>query len=261
MKYAIWAFALGASLLAAAPASAQVIITQDSALAGGVTPGDSPGFPVSLSLTGSYKLGSNLSVDRGSNPIDSITAVEVDAANITLDLNGFSIIGGSPPQHPNGTVGVDLRSGVDGVTVKDGTITGFAEVGIVVRGKKELIVDNMIIVYSGTAVYGSDATVINIHNSILSNNFGNGIVCGICLVEGSNISNNRSSGIRAAAGTILGNTIVGNYNEGVISTPNSDPKNIIGIGNNTIINNNRGGRQVKGAVRNLSPNICSPVAC
>ena len=91
-------FALVFIVCFASGAGAQVIITQDTALAGNVTPDDEPGFPVELSLPGSYKLGSNLTVDRGPNPIVTAQAVLVDAANVTLDLNGFSIIGGSPPE-------------------------------------------------------------------------------------------------------------------------------------------------------------------
>ena len=41
---------LTALLFATSGSTAQVIVTQGSALAGGITPGDEPGFPVSLSV-------------------------------------------------------------------------------------------------------------------------------------------------------------------------------------------------------------------
>src|SRR6266446_3470936 len=91
-----------------------VLIDQNRALAGGVTPGDTPGFPVTISLAGSYRLSGNLTV-----PNANTTAILITADNVTIDLNGFSIIGptvcsGSPPVtscSPTGT-----GHGVDGGT-------------------------------------------------------------------------------------------------------------------------------------------------
>ena len=39
-----------------------ILIDQNKALAGNVTPGDAPGFPVTITLPGSYRLSSNLIV-------------------------------------------------------------------------------------------------------------------------------------------------------------------------------------------------------
>ena len=64
-----------------------VLINQAKALAGNVTPGDAPGFPVTLSRRGSYRLSGNLRVARDTN------GLEVAAEDITIDLNGFTIRG------------------------------------------------------------------------------------------------------------------------------------------------------------------------
>jgi hypothetical protein len=61
---------------------------QLKAMAGNITPGDTPGFPVTISQPGSYRLDSNLTV-----PDVNTTAILITANNVTLDLNGFSIIG------------------------------------------------------------------------------------------------------------------------------------------------------------------------
>ena len=45
-------------------------INQTSALAGGITPGDAAGFPITLTEPGSYVLTSNLSVPAGTSGID-----------------------------------------------------------------------------------------------------------------------------------------------------------------------------------------------
>ncbi len=63
-------------------------INQTKALAGGVTPGDTQaGFPVVISLAGSYRLTSDLVVPAGLN------AIELSASDVSLDLNGFAIRG------------------------------------------------------------------------------------------------------------------------------------------------------------------------
>ena len=67
-----------------------VLINQSAALAGNVTPGDTPGFPVTISVSGSYRLSSNLIV---SDPNANTDGIDISADNVTIDLNGFSIFG------------------------------------------------------------------------------------------------------------------------------------------------------------------------
>src|SRR5688572_26812572 len=62
-----------------------VLINQNRAVNGGVTPGDAPGFPITISRPGSYRLASNLNA--------SGLVIEIVADGVSLDLNGFSIIG------------------------------------------------------------------------------------------------------------------------------------------------------------------------
>lgn len=80
--------ALFAAVLAATGAHAQIAINASAAAAGGVTPGDAPGYPVTLSQAGAYKLTGNLSL-TSADP-DSVI-VHITAANVDLDLNGFTI--------------------------------------------------------------------------------------------------------------------------------------------------------------------------
>ncbi len=71
------------------------IITQKRAGQGNVTTGDTPGFPVTISESGSYRLGSNLIV-----PDADTTAIDITAGNVVVDLNGFSILGPGTPGTP-----------------------------------------------------------------------------------------------------------------------------------------------------------------
>ena len=141
-------------------------------------------------------------------------AVEVEADNVTLDLNGFSIIGGTLPENPNASQGIDARR--DGLAVRNGTITGFVEAGIRAVDRRHFIMDNLRLVSNGTGLFGLRSSV-NISNSVFSHNLLNGIICGACFVEGSVISINDAYGIRMVSGSVLGNAISGNHNEGVTS--------------------------------------------
>jgi hypothetical protein len=63
-----------------------VLIDQNRALAGNVTPGDAPGFPVTITQPGSYRLSGNLSAGAADG-------IVVAADDVTLDLNGFNLRG------------------------------------------------------------------------------------------------------------------------------------------------------------------------
>src|SRR5215208_4396598 len=83
---ALLLFHVGGSALAA---DGPVIITQAKALAGNVTPGDAPGFPVTISASGSYRLGSDIKVAEGRN------GIVVTTFDVTIDLDGFALDGGN----------------------------------------------------------------------------------------------------------------------------------------------------------------------
>jgi hypothetical protein len=112
-----------------------VLINQAAALNGNVTPSDAAGFPVTISAPGSYRLSSNLIVPDGNT-----TAIEVLVSEVTIDLNGFSIIGAScvgfgAPCNPTGTgAGIEAPFFVDNVKVSNGTIRGMGSHGIILLG-------------------------------------------------------------------------------------------------------------------------------
>jgi hypothetical protein len=94
-------------LVAAGPAWAAdgvVLINQARALAGGVTPGDTPGFPVTLSVAGRYRLTGILTA-----PNQNTNMIEITANNVILDFNGFSIIG-------TAVCSVDINDRITGCT-------------------------------------------------------------------------------------------------------------------------------------------------
>lgn len=121
-----WA-ALSLAALLTAPASAAdgiIEINHAKALAGGVSAGDTPGYPVTVSASGSYLLTGNLTAPANTN------AIGVSADEVTLDLNGFLIQGPVSCTldkgwdcTPSTSIGIDLQG--KGSTVRNGSIVGF----------------------------------------------------------------------------------------------------------------------------------------
>ncbi|HJU37965.1 MAG TPA: hypothetical protein VJ724_00225 [Tahibacter sp.] len=128
----------GALALGASAAHAQVVITQASVLAGGLSGSDTPGFPATLDEAGLYVLESNLTPPAATNAID------ITGRNVTLDLNGFVIDGGNrcTETGPNGNScqgllsdGTALVNSDDAVQVRvrNGSVIGGTGRGISLR--------------------------------------------------------------------------------------------------------------------------------
>lgn len=133
----LFAFLSGVAAFGPALAVDGVVeIDQARALAGGVTPGDAPGFPVTLDRQGSYRLTGNLDVSGQPSP-QNVTAIDITSSFVTLDLNGFTIVGptvcsGSPVTScsPTGTGdGINSRL-ANFVRIGNGIVRGFGDAGI-----------------------------------------------------------------------------------------------------------------------------------
>ncbi len=237
------------ALLAANPAVAddgQVLITHAKALAGNVTPGDTAGYPVTLSESGSYILGSSL---YPGPRLDGIRSADSDT---TIDLNGFRISGGPAAGTNNAANGI-VGSG-DRLTIKNGTIGAFRNAGISAPVVKYLIIKDIRLINNLYGIESGQGFYARIQDSTVASNRSHGIFCGSsCHVSDSVVSGNEHSGIFITSGTVLGNTISGNS----IGIRASDDQGV-GYGNNTIMQNTR--YQVYGLVIKLVPNACVP-AC
>ncbi|HVS01773.1 MAG TPA: hypothetical protein VMT16_03310 [Thermoanaerobaculia bacterium] len=117
-------------------------IDQHCALNTGCFRGDDPGFPVTITESGSYFLTGNLDVTGEDSPLDT-TAIVLAAPGIALDLAGYSLIGvvgcaATPVSGCSGTgagVGIKVNAfntGAEGKGAKitNGTIRGFGNDGI-----------------------------------------------------------------------------------------------------------------------------------
>ena len=205
-------------------------INQARALAGGVTAGDTPGFPVTISESGSYRLVGNLTVT--STTADAISIMSVSA--VSLDLGGFSIEG------PGSGSGNGVQGTGGGHTVRNGLIFSMGRDGVLLAGNVRveridalsnglngIKVGANSIVSSCTATNntsrGIDASSGNntiVRDSVASNNGFTGIqVLNHSIVSGSTANGNGTYGIFANAYcTIRDNTINDNGTQGESDT-------------------------------------------
>jgi hypothetical protein len=230
-------------LSSASALDGEVLIDQRKAGTGGITPGDAPGFPITISRGGKYKLTSNLNVTAGKN------AFNITGHNVTLDLNGFRIVGGQ--------FGINAVA-VDGLTVMNGTIVNFSSDGIRARGFA-IIQDVQITNNGGMGVkLNNNGRVLG---STISGNNGVNIYCvSRCLIASNVVSDSKTeSGIglftNAGGHLVLGNVISNNtvfaiYAEGTT-----------GFANNTVTGNGTfNNSSIIGPVSGMHPNYCDP-AC
>ena len=172
--------AFAASLATPAFATGEILLTHAKALAGNVTPGDTPGYPIHLTLPAVYQFAGNLQPTAGS------IAIAVTSPNVTIDLNGFTL-------HGSGVAFHGIAGGVDNVTIRNGTIAGFKFDGIHGAGQENWTVEDMRVVDNGRI----------------------GVVCGDrCLVEGAIAARNQI-GLSISNGIVLGSVIGDNRDFGI----------------------------------------------
>jgi hypothetical protein len=271
------ALVVTASMLATMVAPAAAIdgrtpISQSRAATGHVTPGDAPGFPVTISKAGSYVLTGNLTV-----PNSNTTAIEITADDVTLDLNGFSIlgptvcVGGQGGLCPGTGHGV-VASDVDNVTVVNGTVRGMGRHGIVLAGVGNRV-ERVHARNNGEIGIGA-GPVATITNNRATDNGGDGIWTGSgSVVAGNAVFRNLGNGVATNPGTaVTGNAAFLNTGSGIsakiaalvignMAYRNTDfgleAGGWTGYSQNAfVLNNNNVGVQVSGGAINGGQNVC-----
>ena len=198
------------------------MIDHAQALKGGVTPGDAPGYPITLSRPGSYRLSSDLVVPPHAD------GVVVSAPHVTLDLNGHAVIGPVRCVHsePARTVACSwvvepsARAGIDALAaphsvIRNGAVKGFAGVGIR-HGESALIENLEVSANAGTGIVGSgyrDAGAVR--GVLVRHNGGGGIVCDGMTVERSSFSDNGATGVDCRRAVFSDSVSRGNGGYGV----------------------------------------------
>ena len=153
-----------------------------------------------IGAAGSYVLAKNIG--------EAGDCLVISAKNVTVDLNGFAVVG-------KGTgTGIRGDGSLDGVAVSNGTVTGFAfginlqsVAGATVRDVR--VIDNV----SGIAV-GPGSTVAG--NTVFGSTLVGISINDNSIVSGNVVTENGSHGILTEAGnTITGNTAIDNGGVGI----------------------------------------------
>jgi hypothetical protein len=180
------------------PAWAQVAINQTVAQNGNVTPGDAPGFPVTITQPGSYRLTSNLAVPA------STDGIVIESDHVHLDLNGFTIAGGGS--------GRGVRATSYNATIRNGVVTSFQR-GIATFGAGTLIENMHVSENANSGIEAGEGTIVR--GSMVHSNGGWGIyAAGTSVVTGNTTFNNKLAGIFAQFDPCV---IVGNASRDGIS--------------------------------------------
>lgn len=199
LRVSLYQGLLAAALMTAAGgAFAQATIDHNKALAGNITPGDAPGYPITLSRPGHYKLMGNLSVPAGVN------GIHITAPGVTLDLNGFTVAGAGSCTRNASSGAVTcasvysfegIRNDSHSTIVRNGMVRGFST-GVVGSGSETLIGmavrENLIHGYGAGGQPGSASTVID---SVFELNGTYGMLLDRALVRGVRVTGNGGAGI------------------------------------------------------------------
>lgn len=268
-------------------------INQARANAGGVTPSDTAGFPVTLDHAGSYRLTGNLIVSSA-----DATAIVVASSDVTLDLNGFVITCNTGVEPCSGSGdGIDA-SGQSNVAVLNGTVRGMGDDGIVAGHNARIeqvralgnphngitTGNNSSLIGNTASENGNDGMTAGVASTLTNNTMRNNGRGGIetstgCTIAGNTANNNTVFGVYCNGGCTIdhntldengtgvsllgGNNIVGN------TMRNNTGFGIVAIGSdtgyalNTLTGNNGGGNaaQVNGGTP-MGVNFCgTDTAC
>lgn len=232
-----------------------VLIDQNKALAGNVTPGDTPGFPVTITQPGSYRLSGNLTV-----PDADTTAILIafDVVGVTIDLNGFAILGptvcsGFPfACNPSGIGNGVFSSNGRAASVRNGTVIGMGGTGVSLGGGGSSVENVTAISNGGHGIYIVLGTAS--HNRVSKNRF-NGILASNALVTHSVASQNGGAGIGGNDSLFTQNTLVANQGVGISASNSAFAKNQFSSNNGGAANPQFSGRNA------IGPNGCDGSIC
>jgi hypothetical protein len=193
------------------------------------TPGDFSDEFI-ISQPGSYYLTTNLV------GVNATYGIFIATNNVTLDLNGFSVLGTAGAYD-----GIRAQSGIYNIIIKNGTVSGWLNIGSNGIGiqSRNVLLEHLCVCGNMTGVYCRDNTLIRDCN--VSSNYVVGIYVGgnnCTVLENLCDGNNATNGINNASISVNGsnNRIDGNHICGSGST-GSGIFVAVGTTNNIIVRN------------------------
>lgn len=134
---------------------------------------NAPGLaaPVVIDTPGSYYLAENI------QGIGNQHGIEITVSNVTLNLNGFQVIGAEL----GSLDGIHIGANLENTTITNGSVRGFA----------------------GAGISGSSAVATAIRDVRVASNQGSGIFVGRAVVDGCIAEGNGSVGISVGVGSVV----------------------------------------------------------
>lgn len=245
-------------------------ISQDCA-ATGCFSGDASGFPVTISAPGRYLLTSNLTATSA-----GVTAIQISASPVDLDLGGFTIDGGSTCiGYPVGScAGSTSQRGVvvtgsNRITrIRNGTVKGFDNGILLDSALDGTVLEDIVVSDSrsdGIVLDAPSATAL-LRRVVSSRNFNSGFIslqAGRVTVRDSVFSGNGTGANSGPTKAIfLDNQFLANFFFGVRC-------NAVGsvcvLGRNVFIENNSASStdeySITTTLRDMGGNVCEDGAC
>lgn len=201
-------------------------INSTCATLNGCFPGDTPGYPVTITEQGAYRLTSILTTGS-----QNTTGIVVNASQVDIDLGGFTIQGVNLPGTGYGIVaGLNVRS----TRIHNGFVRN---VGLdAIQLGHESIVEDLLVTRAGR-----DGIVVGDHGRVrFTQTFecgDDGIVAGEnALLVGNIVRGNADNGVVMRTGSILQESVINNNeNQGLVAL--GDAGETAGLGHNLITNN------------------------
>ncbi len=209
---------------------------------------EAAGFPYAINEPGAYRLTSNLDL-RGLPDAENLRAIIVNADGVSIDLNGFSIIGPTVCTGiailepvtctPSGS-GRGISSGADNMTVMNGAVRGVGGNGVHCGSNcrvERLHVESC----GGSGIQGQTGGVILANTSHHNGGAGIHFVTGSAVIRENTVSLNGAEGIYAGANsTVSNNTSTFNRLAGIGVSQST------GVIGNSILNNRGDGVSATG---------------
>ena len=200
--------------------------------------------PITIDEPGSYYLLENIQA------LANFDGIVITASDVTIDLNGFALF-----DHPNVDSPVGIRIGtnaspVERVTIKNGSISGFAAAGIMGQFASGVIVDSVrvtdcqdgIVVRNGSQVHkcvanNNDFWGIQISFGSIAigctarGNGSDGMQAFQSIIRDSNSSDNNNRGFFVSEGGVVDCLAYGNASTGFTASSDSHISGCTSVGN------------------------------
>ena len=224
-------------------------INAAAAAQGGITPGDGPGLPVTLSRRGSYRLTSDLVTGNL-----ALEVVDVTAADVSLDLNGFLVgqcVGGVLC---NDGLAATIRAVQDNFEIRNGVVRGSS--GTCIAGGLYAEISDLRVADCGTGI--SAASRSRISSVTVSDSSGVGVKIGTgTLLRDSVVTGSGSHGLEMGRNALILDTVI-EANDGAFGSSGGAIHTTAGY-RGCLITQNDGTNEVQpmfGALEDLGQNIC-----